>query len=61
VPVQADCPQEFAAIGYGPPPAVRAKLDDTELCRRADAAGFPVVMEIGSLEDRSKDRVAACR
>jgi len=61
VPVQADCPQEFAAIGYGPPPAVRAKLDDTELCRRADAAGFPVVMEIESLEDRSKDRVAACR
>jgi hypothetical protein len=61
VPVQAECPQEFAPIGYGPPPAVRARLDDAALCRRAEEAGLPVVMEIESLEDRSKDRVAACR
>jgi hypothetical protein len=61
VPVQAECPQEVAPIGYGPPPATRARLDDTELCRRADAAGFPVVMEIESLDDRTRDRVAACR
>jgi hypothetical protein len=61
VPVQAECKQEFAVTGYGPPPAVRARLDEAALCRRAEAAGFPVVMEIESLEDRSTDRVAACR
>jgi hypothetical protein len=61
VPVQAECRQAFAPIGYGPPPAMRSKLDDTELCRRAEEAGFPVVMAIESLDDRSKDRVAACR
>jgi hypothetical protein len=61
VPNQAECRQEFALLGYGAAPEVRTKLDEAELCRRAEAAGFPVVMEIDSLEDRSKDRVAACR
>jgi hypothetical protein len=60
-PNQAECRQEFALLGYGTPPEVRTKLDDAALCARATAAGFPVVVEIGSLEDRSKDRVAACR
>jgi hypothetical protein len=61
VPNQAECRQEFALIGYGSPPEVRTRLDETVLCGRAEAAGFPVVLEIDSLEDRSKDRVAACR
>ena len=58
---QAECLQEFALLGYPPPPEVRQRLDEAELCLRAEAAGFPVVMEIESLDDRSKDRVAACR
>ncbi|GAB2176159.1 hypothetical protein [Dongia sp. agr-C8] len=61
VPVQAECRQEFALIGYPAPPEVRTRLDEAALCARADAAGFPVVMEIESLDDRSRDRVAACR
>jgi hypothetical protein len=61
VPKQAECRQEFALLGYGTPPEVRPKLDEAALCRRASDAGFPVVMEIDSLDDRSKDRVAACR
>jgi hypothetical protein len=61
VPKQAECRQAFSLIGYGTPPEVRIRLDDAELCRRAEEAGFPVVMEIESQEDRSKDRVAACR
>jgi hypothetical protein len=61
VPVQAECPQEFALLGYGTPPERRSRLDEAALCQRADAAGLPVVMQIESLDDRSKDQVAACR
>lgn len=61
VPIQAECRQEFAQLGYGTPPEVRTKLDEAALCARAIVLGFPVVMEIESLEDRSRDRVAACR
>ncbi|MDQ7247021.1 hypothetical protein [Dongia sedimenti] len=59
VPVQDECPQEFALTGYGTPPPVRVPLSDSELSRRAAAAGFPVVLEIESLKDRTKDRLAA--
>jgi hypothetical protein len=61
VPVQAECRQEFALIGYGPAPEVRAKLSEPELCSRATAAGFPLVLQIESLGDRSKDRLLTCR
>jgi hypothetical protein len=61
VPKQTECRQEFALLGYATPPEVRTRLDEAALCQRATEAGFPVVMEIESLEDRSKDSVAACR
>jgi hypothetical protein len=61
VPNQAECRQEFALLGYGTPPEVRSRLDEAALCARAAAAGLPVVLQIESLDDRSKDQVAACR
>lgn len=61
VPVQAECRQEFSLIGYGTPPEVRTPLPEPELCRRAVEAGFPVVLQVESLADRSKDHLTTCR
>lgn len=61
VPSQAECPQDFALLGYGVPPETRSALAEPELCRRALAAGFPMVVQIGSLEERAKDNVTVCR
>ena len=53
--------QDFALLGYGVPPETRSALAEPELCRRALAAGFPMVVQIGSLEERAKDNVTVCR
>jgi hypothetical protein len=61
VPVQAECKQEFALIGYGTPPETRTPLAEPELCRRAIEDGLPAVLQIESLHDRGKDKLTACR
>jgi hypothetical protein len=61
VPVQSACRQEFALIGYGTPPETRTLLAEPELCRRALEAGLPVVLQVESLGDRSKDHLTVCR
>jgi hypothetical protein len=60
VPDQAACEQSFALIGYGTPPATRTRLEAGDVCRRADAMGLPLVREIDSVEDRSRDRTTLC-
>jgi hypothetical protein len=60
LPVQSECPQQFSLRGYAPAPATRGDLSDQELCTRAQAAGFSVVLRTESLGDRSRDRKIAC-
>jgi hypothetical protein len=60
LPVQSECPQQFSLRGYAPAPATRGDLSDQELCTRARAAGFSVVLRTESISDRSRDRKIAC-
>ncbi len=60
LPVQSACPQQFSLRGYGAAPATRSDLSDQELCSRARAAGFSVVLRTESVSDRSRDRKIAC-
>jgi hypothetical protein len=60
LPVQSACPQQFSLRGYGPAPETRADLSDQALCDRARKEGFPIVLRIESLGDRSRDRKIVC-
>ena len=63
LPVQSACPQQFSLRGYGgwgAAPEIHTDLGDQELCRRAREEGFPVVLRIESLADRSRDRKIDC-
>ena len=63
LPVQSTCPQQFSLRGYGgwgAAPETRSDLADQELCSRARQEGFPVVLRIESLADRSRDRKITC-
>ena len=60
LPVQSTCPQQFSLRGYGAAPETHSDLGDQELCSRARQEGFPVVLRIESLADRSRDRKITC-
>jgi hypothetical protein len=61
IPVQSECPQEFAVSGYSTPPVARHDLSDSELCKRATDVGFVEVLRIDSLSDRARDRRLNCK
>jgi len=53
------CTPKFIYNGYTPP-AQLVRLDDAEVCRRAQGLGFSEILIVDSVDDPSKNRRLSC-